>query len=204
MSHFRGDLETAARTWEQLRKELGSLGNARGELVGAFNLAEAEHARGQTQRAVVIVRETLPLARAGDDKGALSLLLVNLAGYLAAVDDLANAVAAARESIGIHAASEPDHVRIAMAIEHLALAVALRGDLTRAAILEGYADAAFARHGFEREFTETTTHDRLAALLCESLAADELTRLTAEGAALKPEAAIALTTDYGAPAGTAR
>ncbi len=193
LSHFRGDLETAARTWEQLRKEFGSLGNARGELVGAFNLAEAEHARGETQRAVAIVRETLPLARAGDDKGALALLLVNLAGYLAATDDLANAVEAAHESIGIHAAREPDHVRVAMAIEHLALAIALRGDRARAAILEGYADAAFARHGFEREFTETTTHDRLAALLRESLAADELTRLTAEGAALKPEAAIALT-----------
>ncbi len=204
LSHFRGDLEMAARTWEQLRDELRSLGNARGELAGAFNLAETEHARGQTQRAVEIVRETLPVVRAGDDKGALALLLVNLAGYFAAVDDLANSVAAARESIGIHAASEPDNVRVAMAIEHLALAVALRGDAARAAILEGYADAAFARHGFEREFTETTTHDRLAALLRESLATDELTRLTAEGAALKPEAAIALTTDYGAPAGTAR
>jgi predicted ATPase/class 3 adenylate cyclase len=192
LSHFRGDLETAARTWGQLRKELRSLGNARGELSGAFNLAEAEHARGQTQRAVAIVRETLPMVRAGDDKGALALLLVNLAGYLAAVDDLANAVAAARESIGIHAGREPDHVRVAMAIEHLALAVALCGDQARAAILEGYTDAAFARHGFEREFTETTTHDRLTAVLRESLAPDALAQLTAEGAALTPEAAIAL------------
>ncbi len=192
LSHLRGDLETAARTWEQLRTELRSHGNVRGELAGAFNLAEVEHARGQTQRAIAIVRETLPVVRAGDDKGALALLLVNLAGYFAAVDDLANAVASSRESIGIHAASEPDHVRVAMAIEHLALAIALRGDRACAAILEGYADAAFSRHGFERESTETTTHDRLAALLRESLAADELTRLTAEGAALKPEAAIAL------------
>ena len=195
LSHLRGDLETAARTWEQLRTELRSLGHVRGELAGAFNLAETEHARGQTQRAVEIVRETLPVVQAGDDKGALALLLVNLAGYLAATDDLANAVAAARESIGIHAAREPDHVRVAMAIEHLALAIALRGDPARAAILEGYANAAFSRHGFEREFTETTTHDRLAALLHESLAAHELTRLIAEGAALKPEAAIALTMD---------
>ncbi len=195
LSHLRGDLETAAHTWEQLRTELRSLGHVRGELAGAFNLAETEHARGQTVRAVEIVRETLPVVQAGDDKGALALLLVNLAGYLAATDDLANAVAAARESIGIYAAREPDHVRVAMAIEHLALAVALRGDPARAAILAGYANAAFARHGFEREFTETTTHDRLAALLHESLAAHELTRLIAEGAALKPEAAIALTMD---------
>ncbi len=191
-SHLRGDLETASRMHEQLRKELRSLGNARGELAAAVNLAEAEHARGQTQRAIAIVREMLPAVRAGDDKGALALLLVNLAGYLAEVDDLPNAVAAARESIGIHAEREPDHVRVAMAIEHLALAVALRGDRARAAKLEGYADAAFARLGFPRELTEATTRDRLIALLRESLAPDELARLIAEGAALTPEDAIAL------------
>ena len=74
----------------------------------------------------------------------------------------------------------------------MALVVALRGDCVRAATLEGYVDAAFARYGFPREFTETTTHDRLMALLRESLAPDELARLIAEGAALTPEAAIAL------------
>jgi hypothetical protein len=58
---------------------------------------------------------------------------VNLAGYLVAVDDLPGALAAVREVIGVHAACEPDHYYIAIAIEHLALATALRGDLTRAA-----------------------------------------------------------------------
>jgi hypothetical protein len=87
--------------------------------------------------------------------------------------------------------SEPDHVHIACGIEHLALVFALRGDLARAATLEGYADGAFARHGFPREFTEWTTHDRLAALIREEFAPDDLARLTAEGAALSPDAAIA-------------
>jgi hypothetical protein len=59
-------------------------------------------------------------------------------------------------------------------------------------MLEGYADAALQRHGFPREFTETTTHDRLTALLRERLAPGELARLIAEGAALTPQAAIAL------------
>ena len=118
---------------------------------------------------------------------------VNLAGYFAAVDDLANAVASSRESIGIHAARRAGPRPRRDGDRALGLAIALRGDPARAAILEGYADAAFSRHGFEREFTETTTHDRLAALLCESLAADELTLAITEGAALKPGAAIALT-----------
>ncbi len=92
----------------------------------------------------------------------------------------------------IRAAREPDHAHIAIAIEHLALVVALRGDRARAAVLEGYADAALQRHGYEREFAEATTHDRLTAFLHEGLARDELARLTKGGAALTPETAIAL------------
>ncbi len=172
-----------------------SLGNARGEQIAALNLAEIEHARGQTQRAIAIVRETLPAARSGADKTLLGNLLHNLAGYLVAVDDFPGAAAAAREAIGIRAAREPDHAQVAIAIEHLALVFALRGELARAASLEGYADAALQRHGYPREFTETTTHDRLNALLREELAPDELARLSAEGAALTPEAAIALALD---------
>ena len=87
---------------------------------------------------------------------------------------------------------EPDHAYIAIVIEHLALVIALRGDRARATKLEGYADAACARHGYPREFTETTTHDRLTALLREERAPDELARLSGEGAALTPEAAVAL------------
>jgi len=191
-STLRGDLETAAHMYEQARKEHRSLGDARSEQIAAQNLAEVEHARGQTKRAIAIVRETLPAVRFGADKGTLATLLLNLAGYLAAVDDLPTAIAAAREAIGIHAAREPDHAHVAVAIEHLALVLALRGDLGRAATLEAYADAVLQRLGLPREFTETTTHDRLTALLREGLASDELARLAADGAGLTREAAIAL------------
>jgi predicted ATPase/class 3 adenylate cyclase len=192
VSLLRGDPETAARMFEQLRKEQRSLGNTSGEQIAALGLAEVEHARAQTHRAIAIVRETLPAAHSGTHKTLLANLLNNLAGYLAAVGDLPGALPAAREAIGIHAAREPDHAHVAIAIEHLALVVALRGDFARAATLEAYANAAFGRHGLPREFTETTTHDRLIAILREGLAPDELTRRSVEGAALTPEAAIAL------------
>ncbi|MHB8432788.1 MAG: ATP-binding protein [Candidatus Tyrphobacter sp.] len=191
-SQLRGDLQTAARAYEQLRKEQRSLGNTRAEHWSALNLAETEYARGQTQRAIALVRETLPATRSSADETLLTLMLVNLAGYLVAVDDLSNAVAAVRETIMILAKREPGHANIAIAIEHLALILALRGDLARAATLEGYVDAAFQQQGFERELTETTTHDRLTALLREGLTPNELAGSIAESAALTPEAAIAL------------
>jgi hypothetical protein len=73
--------------------------------------------------------------------------------------------------------------------------MALRGDLSRAATLGGYANAAIERNGLERGFTETKTYDRLSARLRESLAPEELARLTTEGTALTPEAAVALALD---------
>ncbi len=192
LNAFRGDYETAVRMYEQLRKEHHSLGNSRGQLNSALNLGEIEHLRGQTQRAIAIVSETLARARAGPDQAMLGKLLHNLAGYLLAVDDLSGAATAAREAIGKHAAQEPAGVSVAIAIEHLALVFARKGQLANAALLEGYAEAAFERRGFNREFTETTSHERLTAILREGLSSDELVRRGGEGAALTPEAAIAL------------
>jgi hypothetical protein len=159
--------------------------------VPADTCAEVEHARGQTQRAIAIVRDTLPTARSSADKNTLGLLLVNFAGYLVALDDLPGALTAAREVIEIRASAEPGHAHVATAIENLALVFALRNEYTRAATLEGYADAALGRLGLRREFTETTTYERLAALLHGHLAPEELARLTAEGATLTPGGAIA-------------
>ncbi len=199
LSLLGDDLGTAARIWEQLRKEYRSLGDTRSEHVVAFNLAEIEHSRGQTQRAIALVRETLATVRVGADMALLANLLYNLAGYLVAVYDLPGAVAAARESIEIRGAREPDHPYVAVAIEHLALALAQRRERARAATLQGYADAVLRRHGFEREFGEKTTHDRLTALLRDELAPNELARLSAEGAALTPEAAIAFALEEHEP-----
>ena len=188
----RGDYAMAARASEQLRKDQRLVGNAREERVASMILAEAEHARGQTRRAIPIIREMLPTLRTQRDRTILVIALMNFAGYLAAVDEPGEGRAAAREVVTELAAREPESTFVAVAIEHLALALALDGDLPRAAALAGYAEASIREQRFEREFTETTTHDRLAALLRERVAPDELTRLLTEGSALTAEDAVAL------------
>lgn len=190
---FRGQLDEAALAQEQLRRYHGSLGNVRREQSAALNLAEIEHARGRTQRAIAIVQEVLPAARLGDDKILLVSLLINLAGYTAALDDASAAVAAAREAIDV--LGDADHTYAAIAAEHLALGLALLGDTRRAAKLMGYSDATLNAREFQRGFTEATTHGRLNALLEGKLAKEELTHLRAEGAALPPDLAIALAGD---------
>ncbi len=189
-STSRGDLDAAARMNEQLRKTHRALGNALAESVATGNLAEVEHARGQTRRAIVMFEDMLPALRTGRNRAGLTTALNNVAGYRVAIGDLSGAASAAREAIEVQASAGPDNVYAAIAAEHLALVAALRGDLSQAAILEGYAGDALQRHGFEREFTETTTYNRLITLLRETFQPDELARLLAEGAALTPEAAI--------------
>ncbi len=187
-----GDTDTAVRIWEQLRQRHRSLGNTHNEVVAVLNLAEIEHEKGQTEQAIALVREILPQARRGRETALVRSALVNLAGYLVAADDFPGVIEAAYEVIGPHARREPDDAKVAQVVEHLALVYALRGELARASILEGYAASAFRQLGFRREFTEITTYERLTALLREGLAPDELARLTAEGAALATEGALAL------------
>jgi predicted ATPase/class 3 adenylate cyclase len=191
-SGLLGNLGAQARAYERLRNEHRLLGNLSTELAYTLNLAETEHARGETRRAIAIIEEALPLFRTGGDRIYRVASLANLAGYLAAVDDLAGTRAIAREVIRELALGEPESAPVAQAIEHLALAVALGDDFIRAALLEGYADATFRNLAFKREVTEIKTFDRLAGLLGAGLAAGELAQLLAEGAALTPQAAIAL------------
>ncbi len=196
---LRGDTEAAARTFEQLRRHQRSLGDTKAELATASNLAETEHALGHTSRAIEIVEEILPQLRVGKDKGQLGSTLQNFAGYLVAADDFPGAIAAAREAIGAFATLDSDHVQIGIVVEHLALVSALRGDLTRAARLEGFSNATLQRGGFGREFTETTTYDRLMSIVHEKLVPNELERLLADGATLTSHAAITLALEDCAP-----
>jgi hypothetical protein len=133
----------------------------------------------------------LPALRVGHDAQVRATTLANLAGYLLACDDLSGTVEAAREAIEI-LACEPDHYLVTIALEHLALVDALRGRFSRAARLAAYADYAYGKNGQKREFTERATHERLAAVLDANLAPDVLDQLGTEGAALTPEAALAL------------
>jgi len=192
LSESRGDYELAARMYEQIRNEYRALGFVRGEQTFACNLALLEHKRGRTQRAIVLTREILPAIRAGRDRQLLGRTLIDLAGFLIAMDDLSGAQAASREAIALYVAADAYHADVEIAIGNLACVHALRGDCSRAATLERYADAALQRRGYERDFTDRTTYERLTAALRAGLTPDDRRRWAAEGAALTPDAALAL------------
>ncbi len=191
LSQYRGDFATAIRVSEQIAKEQRALGNIRAEIAARLNIAECEYALGHSHRAIAVVHEVIPVLRTRADEAQLGGALANLAGYLIAIDDIPGSIAASREFIG-RAASEKYYSNMVEAIEHLALAYALRGDLARAAKQEGFANAALQRGDYARSTTETPTYTRLMTLLVDGIVPDELARLLTEGAALTPEAVIAL------------
>ena len=192
LSRETGNLDAAARALEQLRERDRALGNLLNEFQSTLELADIEFRRGEAPRAIGMLRELLPALRSrSGDKELLSEVLMNFAAYLAATGDLAAAVEAAGECVGILAPSEPDHVVVSCALEIFALGLALRGSPQRAATLAGYADAALARAGYA-EFAVQTVRDCLSGVLRERLSPEDHARLTAGGAALAPETALTL------------
>jgi predicted ATPase/class 3 adenylate cyclase len=187
-----GDLDAAAVAFRRMRFEQSARGDDRSANLYTLSLAAVDYQRGLAPSAIAIVREILPALRSGSEKLVLANALTNLANYLAASESCSEALVAAREVIAVLAPWEPDHFLLTLALEPVALVYAQQGDVRRAALLEGYADAAIAHIGYQRDFAEKVTYDRLAAVLGAKLPPDDFARLTGDGVSYSAEAAIAL------------
>ena len=189
-----GDHESAVRLSQEFRDKHRALGNRSFAAISGLNVAEFEHALGKTERAVVILQETLADIRSAPTRFESVYVngACNLIGYLVALDRLAEARVTARELLLRHG-SDAIHIgQNSFALEHLALVLALENDHAHAAQLAAHADAALRDLGSEREFTEKTTRTRLDALLVERLSSDQRESLTARGAAMRNDEAVAL------------
>jgi predicted ATPase/class 3 adenylate cyclase len=189
LAFLRDDVETARRLNNEARTAWRTLGNAAREAVSTINLAESEHRLGNTKRAIELARETLTRSRAFG-VGTRATLQTNLAAYLLAQGDVGAALSTLAEFVPDVQRLDSNSGLITIALEQLALAKALQDDLERAARLEGYCAEAFAAAGYDREYTETVTRDRLMVLLRKRYADDELEALLAQGAVLSAQEAI--------------
>ncbi|MBD5656838.1 MAG: hypothetical protein IAI50_16905, partial [Candidatus Eremiobacteraeota bacterium] len=192
LSYHAKDYAAAAELFERLRARHRALHNPSRERMVMLALAEVEYNLGYTQRAIDTVTEIL----LGVEKGRYRLfrasLLSNLAGYMVSVGNCAEAISAAREAIAELGAHDPEAASVINAMQHLALALVLGGDTSRAATLAGYVDAANDRFGHRREPNELASRDRLMSLLQANVGLDDLTRMLSDGSALPSETAIEL------------
>lgn len=187
-----GDTAAGMQAFSQLRALHQSLGNDRGVWSATANLAELEHKKGETQRAISLSREALATAERLRKRNAEMHIRQNLTGYLIAVDDRVGARAEGAIVLRYCGKNDPNDPHVPVTLGHLALAFARDGEVERAAWLEGYAEKRLHEIGYPREFTETATQEPLLALLRERFGDDEREALFAIGADLSADEAIAV------------
>jgi hypothetical protein len=83
-----------------------------------------------------------------------------------------------------------DELLIGIALQHFAVLAGLGGDARRGAQLVGYADAQYTALGLQRQPTEQWGYEKLMAALRETLSADEIAQLAADGAACSEDQAV--------------
>jgi predicted ATPase/class 3 adenylate cyclase len=187
---MKGDQLGARADLEAALAQYRAIGAERYATYTLVQLADINWALGELDAAVAGMRDAavrlrqIPLA-----KVMLGFCLTNLAGVLVERGNLDEALEVARE--GLPLLKDAGYAWIN--IDQLALRAALGGRLTDAARLAGFADATIAKkkEAF-RQTNEARARKRLEGLLNAGVAADELTRLLAEGAELEEDEAYRL------------
>ncbi len=163
-------------------------GNELGMHYAMSNVVAAENQLGRCETALARARSSiarLDVLGGGAGAGHLWLGVLNAEALLGRADA---AVAAGRTAYAL-LLREGDEKRVFLG---LALCAALQGRLADAARIVGHADAALERAGVGREMHWTRVRDRLDPMFRAGLAAEELPRLRAEGAAMREEDALRL------------
>jgi tetratricopeptide (TPR) repeat protein len=178
----RGDIVAARALYAQALAAFKALGNEAGAAMVLENLAELEFGAGQVEQALRLAGEALEIYARGKNATSLALYHSNIAAYRLALGDVDGAREAARE--GLRGARQAQlAIHIATALQHIALLLALRGEVHDAARLIGYVDLQYNELGIDREFTERWGYEKLMAALREQLSDAEIEKLAVEGAA---------------------
>jgi predicted ATPase/class 3 adenylate cyclase len=184
-----GDVAAARELYAQSLAANKALGNEAAAAAVLGNLAELEFGDGQVERALRLAGEALEIESRGKNAAFLASRFNNITTYRIALEDMDGARESARE--GLRWARQAQHaLRTAIALQHIALLLALRGEVTDAARLIGYVDPQFKGLGYEREATEAWGYEKLMAALHEQLSDAEIEKLAAEGAAWSEDQAV--------------
>jgi len=192
LSAETGDFDAAAKAFDELRTRRLQLGNVSGAYHATINLAEAEHLRGNTEKAAALLQDIVPALRAGPDRYRFHWSVATLSTCLVALDRFAEArevLCNALQYVSVADYGRPVTLTI---IEVSALVIALWGNVRCGARLAGYAEAAYGRINLRRGIAESATRSRLEAVLRAGLGSTELGTLDAAGAALTPKDALVL------------
>jgi hypothetical protein len=178
LASLEGRLEEAARGQAAILETHVFLGNRVGERYSAVNVAEIEHLRGNTRRAVAVLQ---PFLDGVDGRTMSAATRVNLIGYQLALDDADAARSLAATTLRRFGESEDGMIFEAILIGHIAYLAAVDGDVVRASQLNAYMDERYRERGMTREHTEEIVHAKLRAILHATRGRAEVEAAAAEG-----------------------
>jgi predicted ATPase/Tfp pilus assembly protein PilF len=184
-----GEVGAARELFAQALAANKGLGNESATAIVLNNVAELEFADERPEQALHAASEALEIWSRGKSVTYISGAHANIAAYRIALNDLVGAREAAREGLRVARQARYEPI-IAIALQHLAVLATLQGDARRGAQMLGYIDAQFAALGIHREPTERRSYDKLMVALRETLSEDEITQLSAEGAAWSEDRAV--------------
>lgn len=185
----RGNFRAARECLAQALAVLKALGHELGAAVVLNNMAQLELMDGHPEQALRLTNEALELAFLAKPSENTASWHTNSAAYRIALGDLTGARESARE--GFRIARQVQHeLRLAEALELLALLAALGNEARRGAQLIGYAAEEYRKMGMRRGPTDRWGYDKLLGALRETLSNDEIETLSAEGAAWSEDQAI--------------
>ena len=189
IQRYCGDVAEARELYAHALAAYKALGDEARTAAVLGNLADLEFGAGQVERALRLAGEGLEIDARGKNATDLATDHNNIAAYRIALGDMDGARDSAREGLRwARQAQNPYHVVIAL--QHIALLLALRGEVNDAARLIGYVNVQYKELGNEREATEKWGYENLMAALREQLSEAEIEKLAAEGAAWSEDQAV--------------
>jgi predicted ATPase len=189
IEYVGGDVRAGRELYAQALLAFKALGDESGTAGALGDMAELEFADGHPEQALRAAGEAHEIYLGSKNATLNTINLANSTAYRIALGDLTGARDAARDGLRL-ARQAQNELSIAIALQHLALLAALGGDARRGSQLLGYVDRQCTQLGYAREPTEQWGYDKLTATLRETLGADEIATLAADGAAWSEDQAV--------------
>ena len=202
----RADILKDLRRYEESRQcvvEAIRLSTIRTQWLATMTtLAEVESDMGNIRQAAAVADEAAAAVPRIEwpglfwsDVDVMAVNRINAAAYRLMLGEVDEARLAALDGLELERRDGPRNHTIPT--QHLATVGALRGDAHRAARLKGFVDAWYAATGEIRFPTEQRTYEILVAALEERLSKTDINRLSAEGALLDEDEAVAMALAMG-------
>lgn len=186
---YRGDLETARKLCQRALETAAANHAEFAFTLGSLYLADLEFQAGNFDAALSYGENALSFSDRAKSARISANLRNNLAAYRIALNQHEQAASDARQALGMLRETQNSY-DIGIAVQHLALIAALRGEVEHAGRLTGYVDSYFERSGIRREPTEKWCYDRIMSALRDRLAEKKISLLMHDGASLSERQAI--------------